>query len=92
MSNQQFNNDNSGALFRNDRKEKDNHPDHKGSAEIICPHCGKKSEWWLAAWVRTAKNSGARFFSIAFTDKAAQEQKQQAQNFSAFDKDEDVPF
>lgn len=50
--------DMTGSLWRNERKEKPTHPDHKG--EIVV--AGTRYE--LAAWVREAKN-GKKFFSIA---------------------------
>jgi hypothetical protein len=46
----QYDNSNRGALFVNDRKEQDSHPDLKGSINV-----GGK-EYWLSAWNRdTAK-------------------------------------
>jgi hypothetical protein len=56
--------DNSGALFRNDRKEKPNHPDHKGSATI------EGVEYWVSAWIKEGKNG--KYFSMAYTLKEQQ--------------------
>lgn len=67
-----YNTKNTGTLFRNQRKETDRHPDHTGQAEVKCPHCGKSGQFWLAAWVNTARTSGAKFFSTAFTSKDEQ--------------------
>lgn len=53
--------DNSGALFRNDRKEKDTHPTHTGQALI------DGREYWISAWVKEGQNG--RFFSLAFKPK-----------------------
>lgn len=53
--------DNSGSLFRNDKKEKDTHPDHTGQAMID----GRM--YWVSAWVKEA--NGKRFFSLAFKPK-----------------------
>jgi hypothetical protein len=88
MSNQQYSNENSGALFRNERKETERHPDHTGNAQIKCPHCGEVTEFWLAAWVKQAKNGGRKFFSLAFTGKEAQRKQQEERNFDGFDKDD----
>lgn len=55
--------DNSGALFRNDRKEQDSHPDHTGTAKIA----GR--EYYVSAWIK--ESSKGRFFSLSFKPKMA---------------------
>ena len=52
--------DNSGALFKNQKKTEDKHPDYKGEATIG----GKK--FWLSSWLKVSKKSGHKFLSIAF--------------------------
>lgn len=63
--------DNSGALFRNDRKEQPTHADHRGSCMI------DGREYWISAWIKEGKNG--RFFSLAFkpkeTEQAAAERR-----------------
>jgi hypothetical protein len=54
--------DNSGVLFRNDRKEKDTHPDYTGNATI------DGVDYWISAWLKDGK-SGGKFFSFAFKRK-----------------------
>lgn len=78
--------DNSGALFRNDRKEKENHPDHTGKATID----GK--EYWLSAWVK--EKDGVRYFSLAFKPKeeSGQQAKAAPQSRGRSDIDDDIPF
>lgn len=82
MSKQQFDNTNRGALFLNDRKEQDSHPDRKGTINID----GK--EYWLSAWDRdTAKGP---VISISVQAKDAPKQvaqkagaaKREAQTFN----------
>lgn len=60
---------NNGALFRNERKERANQPDHNGSADIQCPHCNNVTSYWLAAWVKQAASTGKKYFSLSFTKK-----------------------
>lgn len=55
--------DGSGSLFRNDRKEKETHPDHTGTAKI-----GGR-EYYVSAWVKEGKSG--RFFSLSFKPKLA---------------------
>jgi len=52
----------SGALFKNDRKEQDSHPDYKGDILI------NGQEFWLSAWIKTA-GSGTKFMSISAQPK-----------------------
>lgn len=57
--------DNSGSLFKNDRKEKDTHPDYKGTAKLA------GVEYWMSAWMRESANK-TKYMSFAFTPKEAQ--------------------
>jgi hypothetical protein len=60
----EYSNELRGVLFKNDRKEKDTHPDYKGSAEI------GGVEYWLSAWIKTSAKG--KFMSLSFTEKEAQ--------------------
>jgi hypothetical protein len=61
---QQYDNTNRGVLFRNDRKQQDNHPDHTGTINI------NGVEYWLSAWIKSGANG--RFFSLAVKPKDQQ--------------------
>lgn len=67
MSN--FDNTDKGALHKNERKTEDRYPDYKGDAMPVCAHCGQKSAYWLSAWIKTARNGGKKWMSIAFQKK-----------------------
>ena len=70
---------NSGALFANDRKEKDTHPDSKGSAMID----GK--EYWISGWTKTGEKG--KFISLSFEPKEAK-----AAPATPSGNDEAIPF
>lgn len=53
--------DNSGALFKNDRKTQDNHPGYTGSIMVA------GVEYWLSAWVKEGQNG--KFFSLSVKPK-----------------------
>jgi hypothetical protein len=56
--------DNSGSLFKNDRKEQPNHPDYTGTAKV------QGREFYMSAWLKESK-SGKKFMSFAFKPKLA---------------------
>jgi uncharacterized protein (DUF736 family) len=58
----EYSNELRGVLFKNERKEKDTHPDYKGSAEV------GGVEYWLSSWIKVGKG-GAKFMSLSFTAK-----------------------
>lgn len=78
--------DNSGTLFKNDKKEKDSHPDYRGSAMV------DGIEYWLSSWVKEGQKG--KFMSISLTPK------QETQNSAAatrpapagVDFEDDIPF
>lgn len=59
--------DNSGSLFKNDRKTEDKHPSYKGSCLI------NGEEYWISAWVKEKEKDGvkSKHFSLSFTPKEA---------------------
>lgn len=60
---QQFDNTNRGALFINERKTQNNHPDYRGNLDA------EGVEYWVSAWVKsTAKGD---ILSISLTPKSA---------------------
>ena len=63
---QQYDNTNRGILSKNERKEKDAHPDHKGTLNV------EGVEYWLDAWVKERKDGSGRFFSLSVKRKEGQ--------------------
>ena len=83
---QQYDNTNRGALFRNNRKEQDSHPDHTGSINID----GK--EFYLNAWIKTSQN-GNKFFSLSVKPKdAKQSQLESLAQALPSEHGDDIPF
>jgi len=60
--------DNTGSLHANEKREKDTHPNAKGDARLICPHCNKSSDWWLDAWNKVAQ-TGKKWMSLSIKPK-----------------------
>lgn len=59
MANQR-DDDNSGTLFNNDRKQKDSHPDKTGKVKI------EGVEYYISGWIKESKRDGSKFLSLAF--------------------------
>ncbi|WP_339908270.1 hypothetical protein [Symmachiella dynata] len=55
----EYDNTNRGVLFRNKNRKTDKHPDYTGTINI------RGEEFRLAAWTKTSRNSGQKFFSLS---------------------------
>jgi hypothetical protein len=55
-----------GALFRHDEKTGDQ-PDYRGN--ITTPD---GTEYWLSGWLKTAKKTGRKYFSLSMQPKEEQ--------------------
>jgi hypothetical protein len=69
-----YDNQNSGILYRNDRKQQSSHPDFTGSCDIVGAD-GVTIPMWISAWTKEGKPGskfeGKRFFSLSFKPKEA---------------------
>jgi hypothetical protein len=76
--------DNSGTLFKNDKREKDTHPHATGTAMI------DGVEYWVSAW--TKEGAKGKFQSLAFQPKQARTQAEKRSITTIMDSDEREPF
>lgn len=93
-----YDNTNRGALFTNDRKESDSHPDLSGNINID----GK--EYWLSGWTKRTETGAFKVLSLSVKPKESRQQagpraaqaKKQAfdppADPGAFIDDENFPF
>jgi len=81
MAQQQYDNNMSGVLFKNENRTNDKQPNARGSCEID----GK--EYWISAWTRKSRN-GQLYQSLAFQEKDASSKPAP----STPDYDDDIPF
>lgn len=82
--NAEYDNELRGSLFRNDRKEKETHPDYTGSCQI------KGVEYYMNAWVKESK-AGKKYFSFSFKAKDAPVQSANTVAVTD-DMEDDLPF
>ncbi len=72
---------NGGALFKNDKKQKETQPDYTGTITV------DGVDYWLSAWVKESK-AGMKYFSLATTKKDSQP----TTTTSSSSDDIDLPF
>ena len=69
------------TLWKNDRKESDNHPDYKGQGKDL-----DGNDVWVSSWIKTTENGG-KFMSCSMQLKQAQQPAQ-----ASTDEDNGEPF
>ena len=79
--------ENSGSLFRNEKREKDSHPQARGSARI------NGVDYWVSAWVKKTK-TGDKWQSLSFTPKEDQPRQPVKEAIASLpdDLDDEIPF
>lgn len=68
----QYDNNMRGIVSKNDRKERDSHPDIKGQCEI------DGRQFWISGWRKERKDGTGSFYSLSFEPKDNQAPAQSA--------------
>ncbi len=91
---------NTGAIFKNDNKKADNHPDYKGKVNVN----GKEME--VALWLKTSAK-GIKFMSASFSEPYVKKEEFNAKTYATneankmfskdieqeyIDENDDLPF
>ena len=84
----EYDNTNSGALFKNDKEGVETRPDYRGSLNV------GGTDYWLSAWTKEGKSG--KFMSLAIKPKdakpAAKPAPKRNSDVSGLNPDEDLPF
>jgi uncharacterized protein (DUF736 family) len=79
---------NTGAIFKNDNKKAENHPDYKGKVLV------NDKEMEIALWLKTSAK-GLKFFSVSFSEPYVKSEPQINNNepqYKVLDANDDLPF
>ena len=82
---------NTGAIFKNDNKKAENHPDYKGKVLV------NNKEMEVALWLKTSAK-GVKFFSASFSEPYIKTNEPQINsvskpvNYVNLDANDDLPF
>jgi len=76
---------NSGALFKNDRKETEKQPDYKGNGIV------NGVPMWVSAWIKESAK-GTKYMSLSFQPQNEQSTTPEPQYEKPQTTDDDLPF
>lgn len=80
----EYNNENRGALWKNDRRHDEKFPHYKGSLNV------EGIDFWISAWLKEGKD-GNKFMSLSIKAKDQKESKAPTKR-SVRDDFDDAPF
>lgn len=80
----EYDNNNSGALFKNDKEGNEKRPDYKGKSEV------SGVQYYVSAWIRQSK-AGNTYMSLKYEPVEAAQASAPAPAPEPFD-DSDIPF
>ena len=86
----EYDNNNTGALFKNNKKNpndpNDKKPDYTGQGEV------NNVPVWISAWLRIGKDSQKKYFSMRFENKEKVNPKPKEPEMKVYRGNEDIPF
>jgi uncharacterized protein (DUF736 family) len=77
---------NTGAIFKNDKKTAENQPDYRGKMMVD----GK--EWEISLWVRESQASGLKYLSAAIKEPYVKTEAAPVQTPKQDESDDGMPF
>ena len=82
--NKQYDNNNRGVLFKNDKGGNDKRPDYRGSAVI------NGVDLNISAWIKRSQKTGDAYMSLSFEPKKAAPTRAPVMDETPFN--DDIPF
>ena len=80
----EYDNTDRGALFKNDKKEKDTHPDYRGSLNV------GGTDYWISGWIKQGKRG--KFMSLSVQPKEESPKPQKMVPRHDPELDDEIPF